>query len=71
LLLWEFYHTATITATYTHLDEPATHGIYDFSIVGAHDREDAVIQPDEWGNAEQAQLWPVAPVLYGTSSPLG
>ena len=31
----------------------------DFSIVNAQDREDAVIQLDEWGNAEQAQLWPM------------
>jgi hypothetical protein len=31
----------------------------DFSIVAAHDLEDAVIQLDEWGNAEQAQLWPM------------
>ena len=31
----------------------------DFSIVSAQDREDAVIQLDEWGNAEQARLWPM------------
>ena len=31
----------------------------DFSIVGARNREDAVIQLDEWGNAEEAQIWPL------------
>jgi len=31
----------------------------DFSIVGAQDQDDAIIQLDEWANAEQAQLWPM------------